>query len=143
MAASAPLFSAVLNYRHNPIESVENAHALDGIRFLEAEERTNYPFTLSVEDFGQALGLTAQVVRPFPAERVCAYMQQVLHQLADALECAPHTPVRELAVLPSSERELLLQTWNRTETPYPAEQCIHELFEQQSTANTCGATRFV
>nr|WP_248141654.1 non-ribosomal peptide synthetase [Burkholderia gladioli] len=78
-----------------------------------------------------ALGLTAQVIHPISPERVCGYMHHVLGQLADALEHAPHTAVRELAVLPADERELLLETWNRTDTPYPAHLCVHQLFEQQ------------
>ncbi|WP_210388720.1 hypothetical protein [Rhizobium sp. 007] len=59
------------------------------MEWLGGEERTNYPLTLSVEDFGEALGLTAQVVEPVSADRVCGYMQQVLEQLAEALEHAP------------------------------------------------------
>nr|WP_254701232.1 hypothetical protein [Neorhizobium galegae] len=54
-----------------------------------SEERTNYPLTLSVEDSGEALGLTAQVVEPISADRVCGYMQQVLEQLAEALGACP------------------------------------------------------
>ena len=61
--APAPLFSALLNYRHNssPLATREDAQGpaddpLQGVILLSVEERTNYPITLSVEDFGQALG---------------------------------------------------------------------------------------
>ncbi|WP_460021950.1 AMP-binding protein, partial [Methylobacterium phyllosphaerae] len=30
-----------------------------------------------------------------------------------------------------AERELLLETWNRTEAAYPSELCVHQLFEEQ------------
>ncbi|MDH2406983.1 amino acid adenylation domain-containing protein, partial [Bradyrhizobium sp. SSUT18] len=40
-------------------------------------------------------------------------------------------PVRELDMLPADERTYLLEELNRTAAPYPAEQCIHELFEAQ------------
>ena len=98
------------------------------------EERTNYPLTLSVEDFGDALGLTAQVVQPHCPHRVCDSMACVLADLAQALEHAPERPVRSLAVLAQPERALLLQEWNRTEAAYPAEACIHHLFEAQVRA---------
>jgi amino acid adenylation domain-containing protein len=55
-----------------------------------------------------------------------------------------HLLVRDLEVLPSSERELLLETWNATEADYPTDVCIHELFEAQfiktprATAVVCG-----
>ena len=35
-------------------------------------------------------------------------------------------------LLGSTERELLLETWNRTEADYPSHLCVHELFEQQA-----------
>ncbi|OWK25878.1 hypothetical protein AJ87_49660 [Rhizobium yanglingense] len=132
VAAPAPLFSALLNYRHNaPALACEAEDGLSGMEWLGGEERTNYPLTLSVEDFGEALGLTAQVVEPVSADRVCGYMQQVLEQLAEALEHAPNRPVRELDILPAAERTYLLEDLNRTAAAYASERCIHELFEAQ------------
>ncbi|MCC8415596.1 AMP-binding protein, partial [Photorhabdus laumondii] len=126
-----PLFSALLNYRHNDQPTFPNKE-VPGIEFLGAQERTNYPFVLSVEDGGSTLGLTAQVVQPFESERVCGYMQQALESLAEALEQRPETPVRTLNILPAAEKKLLLETWNATatETSYPDHSCIHRLFEQ-------------
>ncbi|WP_340618805.1 amino acid adenylation domain-containing protein, partial [Xenorhabdus entomophaga] len=131
VASGTPLFNALLNYRHNT-QPVTPDEIISGIEFLGAQERTNYPFVLSVEDGGSDLGLTAQVVQPFDPERICGYMQQALTSLAEALEQAPETPVRELNILPETERALLLETWNATETPYPEQLCIHQLFEQQA-----------
>ncbi|MFD1029738.1 amino acid adenylation domain-containing protein, partial [Paraburkholderia sabiae] len=133
VAAPAPLFSALLNYRHNTPAAVSASAAdvLSGMEWLGAQERTNYPLSLSVEDCEEALGLTAQVSGPVSADRVCGYMQHTLAQLAEALERAPNTPVRELGILPGQERRYLLEELNRTEAVYPSERCIHELFEAQ------------
>ncbi|WP_350306988.1 amino acid adenylation domain-containing protein [Photorhabdus viridis] len=128
--SEAPLFSALLNYRHSTLSAASN-EIMTGVEFLGAQERTNYPFALSVEDFGDALGLTAQIVQLFDSERVCGYMQQALESLAEALELVPEMPVRMLEILPENEHELLLATWNATETPYPEQLCIHQLIEQQ------------
>ncbi|WP_214477564.1 non-ribosomal peptide synthetase, partial [Mesorhizobium sp. dw_380] len=127
VAAGTPLFSALLNYRHNAAQTA----SLSGAEWLESEERTNYPLTLSVEDFGTELGLTAQVVEAASADRVIGMMQRVLESLVEALDEAPETPLRSLDVLPAEERELVLETWNRTEAAYPSDRCIHELFEEQ------------
>ncbi|MBB4233418.1 amino acid adenylation domain-containing protein, partial [Rhizobium mongolense] len=134
VAAPAPLFSALLNYRHNTPAALAGSGAedgLSGIEWLEEEERTNYPLALSVDDYGAALGLSAQVVEPISADRVCGYMQQVLEQLAEALEQAPDRPVRALDILPPEERTYLLEELNRTAAAYPSDLCIHELFEAQ------------
>ncbi|WP_455710256.1 non-ribosomal peptide synthase/polyketide synthase [Photorhabdus luminescens] len=125
-----PLFSSLLNYRHN-VSSTTLDELVNGIEFLDMQERTNYPLVLSVEDFGESLGITVQVAQPFEPERVCGYMQQALESLAEALEQTPETPVRTLNILPEAERTLLLTTWNATEAAYPDQLCIHQLFEQQ------------
>ncbi|UAW63736.1 amino acid adenylation domain-containing protein [Mycoavidus sp. HKI] len=128
--AGTPLFSAMLNYRHNMM-SVDENQTMSGVERLYGEERTNYPFLLSIEDFSTKLGLTAQVAQPFDPAQVCGYMQEALLSLVNALEYTPKIPVHQLEVLPVEERKLLLQTWNATETSYPAHQCIHQLFEEQ------------
>ncbi|MCT8343393.1 non-ribosomal peptide synthase/polyketide synthase [Photorhabdus kleinii] len=128
---ASPLFSALLNYRHNNVSAISD-EGISGIEFVGGQERTSYPFVLSVEDFGRSLGLTAQTVQPFASERICGYMQQALESLAEALEHTPDMPVRALEILPEAERTLLLTTRNATETEYPETLCIHQLFEQQA-----------
>ncbi|KAF9360587.1 hypothetical protein BGX34_007687 [Mortierella sp. NVP85] len=124
-----PLFSAMLNYRHNTTSF--NTSVMEGIQHLETQERTNYPFTLSVDDFGESLGLVAKVVQPFSPIRICGYVQQTLESLVSALEYTPDMAIHELNILPEDEQELLLRTWNGTQQNYPADLCIHNLFEKQ------------
>ncbi|KAF9557299.1 hypothetical protein EC968_007703, partial [Mortierella alpina] len=141
--AGSPLFSALLNYRHtlmpdsdcdpSDIEFTareERVHQ-EGIDFLGGQERSNYPFTLSVEDFGGALGLTAQVLQPADPADVCGYMQQALSSLVFAFENAPDAAILDLDILPLEERTRLLQLWNASNSPYPDHLCVHALFEQQ------------
>ncbi|KAF9555834.1 hypothetical protein EC968_008603, partial [Mortierella alpina] len=123
------LFSSLLNYRHNSNSSEDEE--LDGVTYLESQERTTYPFCLAVDDCGTALGLTVQVVHPLDADRVCGYMQKAFESLVGALEDDPATPVARLEVLPDDERRLLLEDWNATHESYPEDLCLHQLFEQQ------------
>ncbi|KAF9343813.1 hypothetical protein BGX34_006338, partial [Mortierella sp. NVP85] len=117
-----PLFSALMNYRHN-IALEEETSIATGIEYLGYQECTNYPFTLSVEDYGVSLGLTADVVQPFSPIRV--------YMIAN-----------ELNILPEDEKELLIQAWNMTQQDYPDQVCIHHLFEQQ-VENNPGETALV
>jgi amino acid adenylation domain-containing protein len=48
--------------------------------------------------------------------------------LADALR-HPDRPIGDLDVLPAPDRQTVVETWNATARPYPAEACIHEIFE--------------
>jgi amino acid adenylation domain-containing protein len=129
----APLFSALLNYRHIPAaaRSQESLQTWEGIETLQMEERTNYPFTLSVSDFGEGFSLAAQTLASIGPLRICRYMHTALASLAEALETCPEKAVRELEILPLSERRQLLYEWNDTKTPFPSEQCVHRLFEEQ------------
>ncbi|WP_216843119.1 non-ribosomal peptide synthetase, partial [Granulicella sp. S190] len=132
--APAPLFSSLLNYRHSreggPASSQK---ALQGMTWLRAEERTNYPFELSIDDLGDGFWLTAQTASSIDPGRVCAFMETALNSLVTALESALDTPLRKLEVLPASERQQLLYGWNATALEYGTESaCVHELFEAQA-----------
>ncbi|WP_302478704.1 amino acid adenylation domain-containing protein [Burkholderia lata] len=129
VGANAPLFSALLNYRHN-VHNDGQAQWPSDVELLGAHERTNYPVTLSVEDDGDALELVAQVVSPTLPEQICAYMQRALEQLADALEAGSGS-LERLQVVPDDERALLVDTLNATDAPYDRHQYLHGLFEAQ------------
>jgi amino acid adenylation domain-containing protein len=136
VVAPTPMFSALLNYRHNAAAAqaptAEALQAWEGMDFLGAEERTNYPFVLSVDDLGEGFALTAQVRSPIDPQRICAFMHTALEQLVGALESAPATSVRSLDVLPATERRQILVEWNQTAAEYPRNSCVHELFEAQA-----------
>ncbi|KAF9994799.1 hypothetical protein BGZ80_007688, partial [Entomortierella chlamydospora] len=128
--AGTPLFSSLLNYRHNSAPPSE-ASSITGIESVYAQDRTNYPFMMSVEDGGETLGLTAQVVQPYDSPRICAYMHQALQSLVDALDSTPNIPVQDLDILPVEERDMLIQSWNAVGSNYPDGVFIHQLFEDQ------------
>lgn len=52
--AGAPLFTAMLNYRYTGQAGVEELQARTGMRVLGGKERSNYPFSLSIDDDGRA-----------------------------------------------------------------------------------------
>ncbi|WP_353006548.1 AMP-binding protein, partial [Mesorhizobium sp. M0976] len=69
----------------------------------------------------------ASRLAPEQVERMTQHLQALLcGVLADAGQ-----PVRELDILPATERSYLLEELNRTAADYPSERCIHELFEAQ------------
>ncbi|WP_032632499.1 AMP-binding protein, partial [Pseudomonas syringae] len=134
VAAPAPLFSALLNYRHSGVGSVSDQamQAWQGIAVLSGEERTNYPLCLNVDDLGDDFTLTIQAVRQISATRIGEYMQVALRSLVEALEHTPQAALNSLSILPNDERELLLAGFNDTAHPYPRDVLIHQLIEQQA-----------
>ncbi len=134
VAAPTPLFSVLLNYRYSAAVTAPSGgirQSAEGMKCLSKESRTNYPLTLSIDDLGEEFELIAQARSPIDPGRVCAFMRTALERLVDALEHAPDTPLRDLDVLPESERQQLLIEWNDTAVEYPRERCIHQIFEAQ------------
>ncbi|HEU4556430.1 MAG TPA: amino acid adenylation domain-containing protein, partial [Longimicrobium sp.] len=144
VAAPAPLFTSLLNYRYGGgrRRSQDAGQAREGVRGIRAQERTNYPVVLSVDDLGEDFSLSAQVAAPADAERVCRMMHTALARLIEALEVSPGRAIGSIDVLPDAERALVLEAWNRTAAEYLADRCLHELFEAQ-VERTPGAVAVV
>ncbi|KRP58564.1 non-ribosomal peptide synthetase [Pseudomonas trivialis] len=131
VAAPAPLFSSMLNYRHRGMatRSAGAQQAWQGMQTLANDGRTNYPLSLNVDDLGDGYDVTA--LARLDAQRVCGYMQTALARLVEALEQAPQQPINRLSILGEQERRQVLQGFNATEVAYNLDQTLHGLFEAQ------------
>ena len=52
-------------------------------------------------------------------------------RLLESVVADPGPRIGGLQILGTAERRQLLEEWNETATPYPADRCVHELFEAQ------------
>jgi amino acid adenylation domain-containing protein len=130
VAASMPLFTTLLNYRHS--HKTDGPLDWNGMRIIRnGEERTNYPVIVSVDDFGRGFSLTAQCVQGIDPERIAAYLGTAIEELVNALAKNPQALLGTLNILPSAERRQLLVEFNDTNKDYPRDCLIHQLFEQQ------------
>ncbi|WP_226488293.1 non-ribosomal peptide synthetase [Pseudomonas sp. B20] len=134
VAAPLPLFSAILNYRHAAGQARQDAQldAWQGLEILTSEKHTNYPLSLNVDDLGDSLRLSVTVPPQVGAQRICAYVQQTLTAMLDALEGQPDLPVQHLSVLGAEERQRSLVEFNATAIHHDLQQTLHGLFEAQS-----------
>ncbi|MGC4060737.1 MAG: amino acid adenylation domain-containing protein [Aquabacterium sp.] len=130
-----PMFSAVLNYRHSTPDLIALRFA--GMTLLASEERSNYPFALSVDDMGSGFMLTAQTPRCADAgmacapERITAFMQQALQALVDACQHSDAPLVDTLSILDAPAHSHVTESLNQRARPYLAGVPIHALFEAQ------------
>ncbi|GAB7260379.1 hypothetical protein DaDZ19_20460 [Dickeya ananatis] len=133
--AQSPLFTSLLNYRYDggsqQLDTTERS-GITGMHILFSQERTHYPVNISVNDHrGVGFSLDVQVDQCIGAARAGQMMLAALAELAKALEQTPEQPVPALNILPDAERQQVLYGFNDTEADFPADQCIHERFEQQ------------
>ena len=131
VSSGVPLFSGLLNYRHSGGDF--DVEGIEGIEFISSQERTNYPYSLNVDDMGEGFVLTALTDKSIDPSRVCMHMETVLESLMAALESEGGVGNREIEVLTQVERDQQLVEWNDTAVAYPRDKCVHELFEEQAS----------
>ncbi|TQF02768.1 amino acid adenylation domain-containing protein [Kitasatospora acidiphila] len=112
---SAPLFTALFNYRHGQASAQDLDLRFEGIRVVSAEGRTNYPLDVAVDDDGVGFRITVDVQAPVDPDRVCGMLRTALGELAAALEQAPQARLGSLGVLGADELRQLVVEWNRTD----------------------------
>jgi len=139
LPAGAPLFTALLNYRHS---LNDDFGSVPSMQYLSSEERTNYPLTLSVDDRGNGFELNVQVSPGVGPERVCAMLRRALGELVAALGQQPEKSVLELEVLPPAEIETLLVGWNGIAAVGSKDGFVHQRFEER-VRETPGAVALV
>ncbi|MBE7384654.1 MAG: amino acid adenylation domain-containing protein [Leptolyngbya sp. SIO1E4] len=128
---------------HNPLFQV--SFALQNIpqaQRFELPELTLTPFP--VESTRAVLDLRLDIVETdvglegsweyntdlFDAARV-RRMKGHFQTLLEAIAVDPQQRIDQLPLLTEAERHQLLREWNQTQTPYPQDVCIHQLFEAQ------------
>jgi amino acid adenylation domain-containing protein len=133
VAAPAPLFTSILNYRHSQRRDQEPAAALSGIEVLFTRDRTNYPVAVAVDDTGTGFGVTVDAVSPASAGVVCGLVVTVLAGVVAALETGGAAVLRDVAALGGAERARVVEGWNDTVVPV-AGVSLPELFEARVAA---------
>ncbi|MFJ9427667.1 non-ribosomal peptide synthase/polyketide synthase [Streptomyces sp. NPDC101249] len=131
--APAPLFTAVLNYRHNG-SGAPGTVLPAGAELLAFRERTNYPLLVSVDDDGHALALAVQATAAIDPDLVTRLLLATTDHVVTALEEAPHTPLADVDVLPAAERHRILTEWNDTGHPDLAP-TLTDLFADRAAAS--------
>ncbi|WP_197413177.1 condensation domain-containing protein, partial [Vibrio sp. MEBiC08052] len=132
-----PLFSSLLNYRYQGGSAQTAATDQETLGSLEvAAENTNYPLTVAVNDIVTGgFSLDIHVNPRLSGERLGAMFMTVLNGLVSTLSAQPFAPVNQLSILADAERDLVLNRFNQTATPFPDESCLHTLIEAQVARN--------
>ncbi|MBN8468382.1 non-ribosomal peptide synthase/polyketide synthase [Corallococcus exiguus] len=125
-----PLFESLLVFENYPLDAtLLGPDSPVVVRDIHAVEATNYPLTLSVIP-GGALRLRAVHV---PARLDAASVRRLLEHWRQALmSLTQATHLGEVSLLTQDERRQVLVDFNATQAEFPADHCIHQLFEQQA-----------
>ena len=144
VAAPAPLFTTLLNYRHIAQAGPGPVTGMDGIEVLGGGRGTNYPVAVSVDDTGSGFSLTVLGASPADPGLVGRLVLTAAEGLAGVLQDAPGTALRQVPVLDAGHREQILSRRNDPGREIPA-RTLADLFAAQAVASpdavavACGA----
>ncbi|MCA1509305.1 condensation domain-containing protein, partial [Bradyrhizobium sp. NBAIM02] len=125
-----PLFQVMLAWENNAVGSLD----LPGLSVEAAGEeidQVEFDLELSLGEQGEEIaGTLAYATALFDQATIERQRGYLLAQLR-AMVADAQQEVHRIELLSTAERTYLLEELNRTAAPYPAERCIHELFEAQ------------
>ena len=125
-----PLFQVMLVLQPTALQDMQ----LPGLtinQFTVTNETAKFDLSLSLAEHPDGLTGTIEYSTDlFNAEtitRLAGHFQTLLEAIVEH----PETAIAELPLLTAPERHQLLVEWNATQTDYPKDKCIHQLFEEQ------------
>ncbi|MGY0035005.1 condensation domain-containing protein [Pedobacter sp. NJ-S-72] len=129
--AEGDLFDSILVFENYPASKVVS-ESQDNVELqnVEMREQTNYPLSLIVSSgavINVVLSYNSTLLEDTYAAAIAAHVEQVLRQLL----VHETGTLADIELLTSAEQELLLKTFNNTETAYPHEQTAIGIFEAQ------------
>ncbi|MGB3534213.1 MAG: amino acid adenylation domain-containing protein [Microcoleaceae cyanobacterium] len=125
-----PLFQIMFVLQNAPMNTVEISD-LSWSPLEISQQTAKFDLTLSFTEINQQLiGNFEYNTDLFEAETI-SQIAENFQNLIQAIITNPDHKISELNLLNQAEKEQFLVKWNRTQTHYPREACIHQLFEQQ------------
>lgn len=125
-----PLFESILVFENYPVDASLKEWATEmQIHNIRSVESTNYPITLLVGVGTLTLQILSDRSR-FDAATITRMLGH-LQTLLEGMVANPHQSLSSLPLLTAAELHQQLVEWNHTQTQYPQDKCIHQLFEEQ------------
>jgi amino acid adenylation domain-containing protein len=126
----SPLFQVMVVLQNTPVEGVDVGQL--EMRGVGSESRVaKFDLTLTVVESAGVLRLfwnyRTDLFDAVTIERMSRHFERVLESMVKE----PQQRVSAIALLTEAETEQQLNEWNATTVEYPANTCLHEMFEEQ------------
>jgi len=126
----SPLFQVMFVLQPAPFQSA----ALDGLRLTPVpmgNGASKFDLTLFVEEHGEGLSGSVEYNTDLFDVATIGRLLGHFETLLGAIVENPNQTLSQLPILTRGERQQVLSEWNKTQVDYPADKCIHQLFEEQ------------
>ncbi|QMS92433.1 NcpB [Nostoc edaphicum CCNP1411] len=134
------LFESIVVFENYPVDTAvlqgNSDFSLSNFRWIE---QTNYPLAVSVSP-GEQLSLRVMYdtsrFEDGTISRMLGHFRTMLEAMSDdkplcVYATNPQQRISQLPILTKSEQQQLLVEWNDTQSNYPQDKSIHQLFEEQ------------
>ncbi|MGA9381385.1 MAG: condensation domain-containing protein, partial [Phormidium sp.] len=126
------LFDSILVFENYPVDrAVIKDNGSFSFSNFRGIEQTNYPLTVAVVPGEQLLLKVSYHANRFEHDsitRMLGHFQTLIKSIVEN----PRQPIWQLPILKAAEQQQLLVEWNDTQTDYPIDKCLHQLFEAQA-----------
>jgi amino acid adenylation domain-containing protein len=143
-----PLIQVMLNWRDR--DQQLQFIGMDGLQIetlLSGTKTSKFDLVLVLTDGGDDIWAELEYNSDlFDDSRIERMFGHYIKLLA-AAAANPDGRLDDLEMLTDSERRLMLADWNRTDSPYPKDRCVHELVQEQAKlapdaiATVCGKSQ--
>ncbi len=99
--------------------------------FRMAQQEGQFDLALGMTETKQSLSGAFQYNTDLFEAETTERMAGHFVRLLEGIVAAPEAEISRLPLLTEVEQARILVEWNDTKAPYPADKCIHELFEEQ------------
>jgi amino acid adenylation domain-containing protein/non-ribosomal peptide synthase protein (TIGR01720 family) len=125
-----PLFQVMFDLQQAPLQRL-NLPGLS-LSLLEVENGTaKFDLMLMIQEETNELKATLEYNTDLFDTATIARMAGHLQVLLEGIVADPDERLSKLPLLSAAERQLLICTWNATQTDYPYNQCLHHCIEAQ------------
>jgi amino acid adenylation domain-containing protein len=127
----APL-AQVLFVLQSSVEKPVTLPGLEQERVVTERGTSKFDLSLFASEVPDGLRVSIEYCTDLFEEATIERMIEHFRVLLESAVEDPDCPVDRLRIIPDSERELVLRSWNDTARPYGLDRCVHELFADQS-----------
>ncbi|WP_144174658.1 non-ribosomal peptide synthetase [Pseudomonas sp. Kh13] len=129
------LFDSLVVFESYPVSEALQQGAPSGLQFgaVQVREQTNYPLTVLVS-LGASLAIQYRYDREHWHGEAIEQLAHHFATLLDALVSDPGAALGDLPLLDAVQHQRIVQDWNQTTASYPADRCLHQLFEAQAAS---------
>ena len=128
----SPLFQVMFVLQNAPVAAMR----LPGLRVTATDwldtGASKFELSLSLKESGNSLNASVEYRTDLFDAATIRRMLNHYQTLLEGIAVNPDARLSELPLLTALEREQIVMEWNQTETKYPKERCVHELFAEQA-----------